>query len=720
MQTAALNVTIRGLVQGIGFRPYVRDIAVKYNLRGYVQNTGGIVEIFCVGDKADLDGFLYEIRNSGIPHARLDDIKTESVEAPEIPPVFYIRESSDDASGDLLPSIPPDLAMCDHCRSELHDPQNRRHNHPFISCTACGPRYTVIKRLPYDRCNTAFSEFPLCPECGAEYKTPGNIRCHAQTISCLNCGPRLWKMLIDSEVFAIKGTGGYHLACNPNSSSAVERLRRIKGREAKPLAVMFPDIGAVKEICRVSSLEESMLTSPAAPIMLLKIKKRVFSENVCQNSLYCGCFLPYTPLHDLILRHTGALVLTSANVSGEPIIYKDEDMLSFASEHNIGIVTHNREILRPIDDSVIKVIHGEPIFFRRARGYVPEVFFGRKAGTSVKAAAMGGDLKSAFCLRLNDSYCLSQPLGDMEETAVNNAVSDLLADWYRLYKFKPDIAVCDMHPGYFSRDLARGFDKIINAQHHHAHVASVMAEHGIDKPVIGVAFDGTGYGADGCIWGGEFLICSGTDYKRAAHLAYVKILSGDIAAKNAEVTAFCFLDSQEQTIIRKALDADINTVYTSSAGRLFDAAAYITGAAVRSRYEGECAMLLEREAESALDAGIQPDDIKFNIRGDGGTLIIEYKEALKTLNPRNKQASALGFHRALANAILDVCIELRKLYAINTAVLAGGVFQNKVLTEMALDSLEASGFEIFRNLKTPPNDGSLALGQAYLAGLKGI
>ena len=718
METEALKITVQGLVQGIGFRPFVRDIARRCNLSGYVQNTGGEVEIFCVGDKADCDRFLYELKNNNLPHTRLDFIKTEIVNATDIPLEFYIRDSSDSAISDSLPSIPPDLAICDRCRFEMQSQLNRRHNHPFISCTACGPRYTIIRNLPYDRSNTSFAEFSLCHECEKEYNTPGNIRSHAQTISCFNCGPRIKKFSTDSAVFIIKGTGGFHLACNARDNAAVEHLRLIKGREAKPFAVMFPSIDEIKEICFVSPLEESLLTSPAAPIVLLKLKKRILPDNVCQNSLYCGCFLPYTPQHLLITEQTGALVLTSANTSGEPIIHKDNDIIEFASKNNICVITHNREILRPIDDSVIKVINSEPIFFRRARGYVPEIIR-CKSDIPVKAAAMGGDLKSSFCLRLNDTYCLSQPLGDMEGLSVNNAVSDLLADWYNLFRFKPDVLVCDMHPGYFSRDLALGETKTIFVQHHHAHIASVIAEHNIDKPIIGVAFDGTGYGPDGCIWGGEFLICNGAEYERAAHFAYTKIIGGDDSAKDAEKTAFCFLNTNEPSIIRKALDADINTAYTSSVGRLFDAAACITGISNRNRYEGECAMLLEREAESALDSGIKPIEMEFSIRDESGVLIIDYKDLLKKLDPNNKQASALGFHKALADVILGVCTELRTRYDINTVILTGGVFQNKVLTELTMDKLSASGFESFRNIKTPPNDGSLALGQAYLAGLKG-
>jgi hydrogenase maturation protein HypF len=750
-QNAAMPVKIKafGLVQGIGFRPYVARIARQYQLKGYVLNTGDGVLIEADGQPGCVNAFIDTLKHIDLPHARIDRQDVSQTPLTEAYDGFCIKESSMEHGRQIL-HIPPDLATCPRCASEMTDPANRRYGHAFISCTACGPRYTIIQKLPYDRQNTTMGSFPLCDVCETEYTDPNDIRCDAQTICCPVCGPRLYWLdnknntasdaeLLEPElleqacdvlqtggVLAIKGIGGYHLAASPFSDAAVRQLRLIKGRERKPFAVMFPDITAIQAHCVANSMEAELLSSSAAPIVLLRnlaSPNKPFSSYVYGDSLYCGCFLPYTPVHIILTRRLGPLVMTSANLTEAPIIYQDDDMATFSAAHGIRALAHNRDILRPIDDSVIKLVYGKPIFIRRARGYVPEPIISG-ADDTMDTFAAGGDLKSVFCLSRGPAFYLSPPLGDLEDQKVYEAVRALKRAWFAMFDFAPKQAVIDIHPAYVSRSLADCLPTI-EVQHHHAHIASVLAEHGLTQPVIGAAFDGTGMGTDGRIWGGEFLICSGDKFERAAHLTYVKLAGADSVAKDAAKAAFCYLHSlgiqpnetfsADDALLAKSLEFDINTVNASSMGRLFDAAAYLCGLGAYNGYEGECAAALERAAELAIENRISPAKMSFTL-GLDYPIEIDWADVIGTIygSHENASALALGFHQAVAHMALDVFTQLRDRFRINAVVLSGGVFQNKVLTEMLCSSLENAGFEVYRNIKVPPNDGGLALGQAWI------
>ncbi|MCD8391360.1 MAG: carbamoyltransferase HypF [Firmicutes bacterium] len=722
MKTVKYKIT--GLVQGIGFRPYIKRLADELGVNGTVKNCGGYVEITASAESDILEIFAARINYA--PLSFIDRITEEDIEE-TLPRGFAIIES---ATGEpIQPVISPDIATCGRCVSELFDRNNRRYRHPFISCTECGPRCSVIRAVPYDRCSTSMEKFPLCPDCAREYRDISDIRAHAQTIACNDCGPRLSytvqgdpieqavKTLKSGGIVAVKDIGGYHFTCLAEDNAAAEKIRAIKKREKKPFAVMFADIDAVSEYAVLSDAEKSLLRSPARPIVLVK-KKKDLPPAVCGESAYIGAMLPCNPVQHMLIRDTAApLVMTSGNVSGEPIIIDDDEMrrlrenceLKNRERGDFEILSHDRDILTPLDDSVCRVICGKMQITRRARGYTPlPIRVDAKRGAPV--LALGGDLKASFCLEKDGCAYMSQYFGDLEDSRTYRAWADNIDRLKTLEKIAPREIISDMHPLYLSARHAKA-DKTL--QHHFAHMASVMAEHRLTGETLGFIFDGTGYGADGCVWGGEAIIWDGA-FRRAAHLSYTELVGGDESARDAARLLDCYLISAglpprtaDGALIKAAVNNRVNTARSSSMGRLFDAVSALLGICAENSYEGECAVKLEQAAQNSA---AYPLELKY----DGGiwdTAALIRSISAAAENGEDKHALARGFHEAVISAVCTYA----ENQPIRQIVLSGGVFANGILTEGIYNRLTARGFNVYINEQVPPNDGGIALGQAWYA-----
>ena len=794
------QITVLGVVQGVGFRPFVAECARTLSLRGSVCNSGGVVRIEAYGTKEAMEELVHRLRSCAPPAARVDRVIVEKErEAGAEPEDFLIVESEAENGADL-PLIPPDLPICADCLAELGNPENRRFRYPFISCTACGPRYSILEAIPYDREHISMREYAMCPECGREYRQPGGRRQHAQTISCRDCGPQLIlsgrddsssgsagmasgltsdaalseavRILKEGGILAVKGIGGYQFACRPDREETVCRLRLLKGREKKPFAVMFPSLdGAhgIRAFCRVSRQEEALLVSAARPIVLLERSGQdAFCPSLCAESRYLGAFLPYTGLHQLLTEEAGPLVMTSANATEDPIFTKEEELAELWERfpHALdGAAWNTRRIVSPLDDSLMRITAGHVQMLRRSRGFVPSpvylherecgpVFSAKKERKEV--LAFGGDLKSAFCLAAGERAYLSQYLGDMENFRVYQNFRRELERMKALFGVRPQKLVCDLHPGYQTTRMAeetaaRSGLSLLQVQHHHAHAASVMAEHGLER-CIAVIFDGTGYGTDGHIWGGEFLVCEGASFQRCGHLEEIPLTGGDASSKDASLTAACHLAflsegkdaSFSRTVapkvemVRKALKFGINVQQSSSMGRLFDAVSALLGIRDFNSYEGECAIALENAAwkerkrrevrpENGARERELPLELPFPIREEGEMLIADRRTLLEALlrelseegecgiKPERAQALALAFHEALARMVLAMCRRLRERTGIRQIALSGGVFANVLLQERCRALLEADGFSVYVNEQVPGNDGGICLGQAWIA-----
>ncbi len=727
-----LKISIFGIVQGVGFRPYALREAEELGIKGTVKNIGGVVEIMAQSDKQALDEYIQRLALHLPESAMIIDM--EAKEVPQAPVFENFRIIKSDGEIETTPVLPPDIATCKSCEKELADSQNRRHRHPFISCTACGPRYTIMERLPYDRETTVMDDFPMCPACHEEYVTTEDRRCHAQTIACFDCGPELVysnggdpieegiKALNEGKVLAIKDIGGYHFACSALIGQAAEDIREIKLREKKPFAVMFPSVESIREYAEVSAEEEKCLKNPARPIVLVKKKgKKDMPFAVCGESRDIGAFLPCNPVQIMLTEACGPLVMTSGNISGEPIITDNGEILELwrKNEKLHGVLYHNRRILTPVDDSVMRVVCGKEQMIRRARGYVPlPLITNAEADRQIFAA--GGDLKACFSLVSGKSAYLSQYFGDLEDADCYKAYQEGYQHMSKLHGIVPAVAVSDMHPGYFSSQFAEKLGLFeVKVQHHHAHIASVIAEHKLDGEVLGFSFDGTGYGTDGTVWGGEVLKCNGADFERVAHLKSVKLCGGDTISKNAKTAKLCYMvdaglssDEPEFKLIKSAVENGINTVKSSSMGRLFDAVSSLLGIKDYNDYEGECAIALEKAAAEAADMGIPPVKLTLPLcDGVYKTDELIRQIAEKAAAAGDYRALALGFHRALADAVINTAKEFK----ISKIALSGGVFMNRMLTEMCLKDLELLGFEVYINEKVPTNDGGVSLGQSYIA-----
>lgn len=701
----------------MGFRPFVAKIADERNMRGEVLNIGGLVEILVTDTPERIDEFVKAIEERKPAPAEIVHIKRTKETFRQFDD-FRILDSH--RGDDEAAMIPADLAVCPHCLKELRDPENPRYEHPFISCMICGPRYTIIDRIPYDRDNTTMVDFPMCDFCREEYTNLHDRRYHAQTISCHHCGPALSmsldtaaELLKGGEVLAFKSMGGYNLLCDPLQDEAVLKLREIKKREQKPFAFMFRDLEQVREYCYISETEEKLLESSARPILLLEHRPAESAE--IQKSRFIGSFLPGMGAQYLLLDRISPLIVTSANRSDQPIIKDDEEMEALMRKEPLikGVIANPRRIQVRMDDSVARVIDGQPQMIRRSKGYAPVPLY---VNTEFKGQilAAGGQLKNSFALTKGSFVYMSQYFGDMDSAENQEIYKDNIDRMAALFRIRPEAAVCDLHPLYYTTAFAEKLGlPLIKVQHHHAHVASVMAEHDLKGDVIGVSFDGTGYGTDQKIWGGEFLLCMGGSFQRMDHLRYVKMLGGDSSMKESWKSAVSYLQAWEdgypdkgegialdiseiiefakgrkdrkwegELLARKAIKAGINTIESSSMGRLFDAVAALLGIKERNDYEGQCAIMLE-------DAAAQ--------------------------NSNRAGELALSFHHKVSHMILETCTKIREKTGAFQVALTGGVFQNKILMEESLALLRSHGFEPYYNISVSPNDGGIALGQAYIA-----
>lgn len=745
-----LKIIVSGIVQGVGFRPLVFRMAHRFQLAGIVRNHGGNVEIILQGKAANIDLFLAELsRENGKDYEILK--QNQELIQREIYEDFTIEPSD---HNDELAVIPPDLPTCAECERELLSKSNRRYQNPFISCVKCGPRYTIMNRLPYDRETTVMEDFEMCPSCNAEYVSPNDRRFHAQTISCDDCGPFLVyaeygidlcqeqdaleksiRVLNNGGILAIKGIGGYQYACSPFQDETVLKLRKLKGREEKPFAIMFPDMETVGEHCDYSLEEEHIMKSKARPITLLGQKNQRIASVAVNDSEYYGAFLPYTPLHILLTKACGPLIMTSANLSGRPMITQDDEMKVVKSELLDGMLYHHRRILRGVDDSVVQVINGKPQIMRRSRGYVPYPVFIPQIEKK-QILAMGGDLKATFCYYKLGGAVISPFFGDLEEMPIFDQYEGAIKEQKEFLQIEAEMVVCDLHPNYFSTKLGIKLAKEANlklkfVQHHHAHIASVMAEHSLEGAVIGVAMDGTGYGTDGAIWGGEFLLCEKGDFHRMAHLDYVSMIGGDQSMKDGEKILSCYLiqaglqaysKDKRLPIIEAAIRHQIQGVESSSMGRLFDGVSALLDICKINKYEGECAMMLEKASRRGMKLGEQPVEMDFEIEENKSDIKIYWQPVLKTLSEGKKKYSATslsyGFHESVARMIVESCIKIRNKSHCNQVALSGGVFQNRILIERVPKLLEIQGFKVYRNELVPSNDGGISLGQV-LIGMQG-
>jgi hydrogenase maturation protein HypF len=748
-----LHVVVEGVVQGVGFRPYVYRLATELGLTGSVENNSTSVIADVQGDEAAVTAFVDRVGPDAPPLALVTRVTSEPRAPDPRRRGFHIAQSRTSAGARTL--VPPDTAICADCVRELNDPADRRYRHPFITCTNCGPRFTIITSLPYDRPATTMAGFPMCETCAGEYHDPADRRFHAQPIACPDCGPRLWftdgtghttgdgeciaaaqRALSDGRIVAVKGIGGYHLACSVTGDEALTRLRERKGRGDKPFAVLVRDLAVASRLTCVAAAEAAIMNGPAHPIVLVERRPdAAISPLVAPGNPLLGVMLPYSPLHHLLLTGPGApdaLVLTSGNVSDEPICFDDTEARGRLARLADAFLGHDRPIHVPCDDSVVRVVEGRELPVRRSRGYAPlPVDLGRSVRSVL---AVGGELKNTFCVtRGRHAFC-SQHLGDMGSLATLQAFERASAHMTGLYEVQPGVLAADAHPGYQTRRWAeRKRDGVRLVQHHHAHVVSLLAEHArIGEPVIGVAFDGTGYGEDGTIWGGEVLLV-GADASRCTrvgHLRPIALPGGDAAVRHpwrvalahlaaaglpwtADLPPVAHASPDELRMLRAQLDSGFACVPCTSAGRLFDAVAALLGVRQHISYEAQAAIELE-----VLAAGTGPE-LRFTLDEDG---VLDPSDVLAGLvaglhdgvSPARLSAA---FHDAVADAVARAVQAVSARHGVRLAGLTGGVFQNVRLLQACRARLRAAGFDVLTHHLVPPNDGGLALGQAVVAAL---
>ena len=749
----ALEITARGVVQGVGFRPFVHRLASLCGLAGWVANTPGSVVIHVEGEASAVARFRALLHAEAPPAARITRLSSRRV-TPSGVPGFEIRGSR--REGIALSTIPPDIATCPDCLRELTDPGDRRHAYPFTNCTNCGPRFTIVTSLPYDRERTSMAVFPMCPACAREYGDPGDRRFHAEPNACPACGPRLEVRSADGApvttpdpvgtvasalrsgaVAALRGLGGFQLAADATDERAVGTLRERKRREEKPFAVMFPDLESARAAVRLTVADEAILRSPQAPILLAPARARSpLAPSVSMGLPTVGAFLPYTPLHRLLLaRVARPLVMTSGNAADEPIAIGNAEALSRLRGIADLFLLHDREVVQRSDDSVVRRVGRGVYPIRRARGFVPAPVTLRRAFPD--AAGLGGELKNTFCLVKGDAAYLSQHVGDLEQVPVREFYEEAFRFFREFLDVRLRAACHDLHPGYFTTSFAprAGAERLFALQHHKAHVYSVLAETGFAGKAVGVAFDGTGYGEDGAIWGGEFFAVDGMEATRAGHLAYFPLPGGDAAVREPWRTAlslaretlgraeaeglarerFPDIAPDATRLLLDALDKGINVVPTSSAGRLFDAVSALCGLCPRASFEGQAPMRLEGEVARA-PAGTY----RFSLSEREGLLTVHWNEMVAGVVSDTRRGVPAGtvsrrFHDTLAAAVLAAAERLAESHGARHVVLSGGVFQNATLLASVLSGLRKRKLSPLIHRRVPANDGGISLGQAYYA-----
>ncbi len=746
-------VAIRGLVQGVGFRPFVYHLASDLNLGGFVRNHPGGVQVEIEGEGASLDRFLRQLTTDPPPAARILDLSWEP-QPPRGDTYFHIDVSDCAASGSVL--ITPDVATCQQCLAELLDPRDRRYRYPFLNCTHCGPRLTIVTAAPYDRPRTSMAGFPMCPACRREYDDPSDRRFHAQPTACPVCGPTLAlldasghpipcddpvrfvaKALRQGQIVAVKGLGGYHLFCDARSAAAVAELRRRKHRDEKPFAVMPADLESAEALCVLGPLERELLASPRRPIVLaLKRTPFPLAGQVAPANPRLGILLPYTPLHHLLMRQTDRtpLVATSGNRSDEPIAFQEPDAIDQLCGIADLFLTHNRPIQVRCDDSVTQVIAGVECPLRRSRGDAP-CPIPLPLTCPHPILAVGGQLKATFALGRDREAILSHHLGDLDHYAAYRAFERDVELYQRLFDHHPLSIAHDLHPDYastrYAKSLAKeGRCKSVAVQHHHAHLVSCLAENGVSEPAIGITFDGTGLGTDGAVWGGEFLVGDYRQFRRAAHLRYVGMPGGDRAVREPWRMAMAHLvdcgrppgplvqrlPTASLRAVRAMLEGHVNSPWTSSAGRLFDAVASLAGVRDCVSYEGQAAMQLEWLAATVEQDGTYP----FELAESDGTTTIDTRPLINTVADDADQGVpapriARRFHSTLVQIMVQTCDKIRRTTGLGAVVLSGGVFMNSLLTTEAVAALQGAGLRVYRHRLVPPNDGGLSLGQVAIA-----
>lgn len=766
-----LRVTLHGAVQGVGFRPFVYRLAHTLGLSGWVNNSLQGVAIEAEGSQLQLAQFLLCLTRDQPPSSSI-----QSLESAFLDPVGYrgfeIRCSN--AAGEKTALVLPDIATCPDCLQDIFDPTNRRYLYPFTNCTHCGPRFSILEALPYDRCNTSMRHFVMCRACQSEYENPLDRRFHAQPNACPNCGPHLelWdatgqvlathhaallqaaEAIRQGQIVAVKGLGGFHLVVDAGNQTAMMSLRQRKHREDKPLALMFPSLASIKGVCQVSDLEAHLLLSPASPIVLLQ-RRRIADRHevpscrraeaatslaaaVAPRNPHFGVMLPYTPLHHLLMRELGcAVVATSGNLSDEPVCTDEHEALTRLRHLAEVFLVHNRPIVRHVDDSLVRELLGRELVLRRARGYAPLPV---SVKTSMRPVlAVGAHLKNTIaCIAGNHTF-ISQHIGDLETPEAFAAFRKVIGDFQTLYHIQPERMACDLHPDYLSTRYAQeGTLATTGVQHHYAHILSCMAEHELDGRVLGVAWDGGGYGLDGTVWGGEFLLATETAFQRAGHLRTFRLPGGDKAIKEPRRTAVGMLyavlgdavfhmrhlpplqafSPAALRIVRQMLVQQLNSPLTSSAGRLFDAMAALVGLRQRVSFEGQAAM----ELEFAIEDAQTEEAYLFGIEqaASSAPLVIDWEPVLRAVIDDvqcgvSVPHIAARFHNTLAEIIVAVAQRLGQ----ERVVLSGGCFQNRYLTERAVRRLAAEGFRPYWHQRVPPNDGGIALGQAIAASASG-
>ncbi|WP_221621475.1 carbamoyltransferase HypF [Paenibacillus rhizophilus] len=759
-----VDVQVKGIVQGVGFRPFVYRLAHQHDLKGWVTNDSSGIRLEAEGRRTDIDAFLVSLRASAPPLSHIEELTWE-LQSPNGYTEFRIKESVGAASHEV--HLSPDICVCEDCLAELKDPGNRRFRYPYINCTNCGPRFTITVQVPYDRKYTTIRDFELCEDCAKEYHDPANRRFHAQPVSCPVCGPSVYLLdasgkrvdsadpvayaaecLKSGAILAVKGLGGYHLACDATREATVRELRVRKRRDGKPFAVMADTLETVLRICNVTEKERELLTSPQRPIVLLPLKsearKLLPADFLSPDNGMLGVMLPYTPLqHLLFLDGLELMVMTSGNRSGEPIVYRDEEAVptlqGIADYYLVGdLPIHIRT-----DDTVTSVFREREYIIRRSRGYVPYPVDLTAVVQSAERQphksrnppilALGGELKNTFCLVKDRKAFVSHHIGDLDNLETLDSLMDGAEHFGRIFSAEAGVLAYDMHPGYRSSQYASVQKNIVKipVQHHHAHIASCMAENGISGPVIGVAFDGTGLGEDGHIWGGEFFAGDYGGFERMARFGYVPLPGGDAAVKEPWRMALSYVMNDDATelpadwlnniepykrdIVKRQILQRINTPLTSSVGRLFDAVASLTGVCHYAEYEGQAAIRLERAADQEVSR-IYPYEVK-DLKGilEIGTAPL-IRELVREMRSGMSISGISGaFHRTLAAIVGDVCRRIRSERGLNEVALSGGVFQNRLLLAFTVDELERSGFRVWLHSKVPANDGGLSLGQAAIA-----